>query len=384
MWITRPPQTVGLGRLLMVLALVLWVLALLFLVGGNAHAALRAERTRPRADGPTVKVGPPVRGMYHSAYPDFVDNEDKVAGWRIRQFERLAGKRVAWVYFSDNWTHGIRFPAKNVRIIHNLGRLPFVRLMARSTWREGGGDPVYTMQRMVAGDFDAALTRWFTAARDTGIPMMVEFGTEVNGDWFPWNGLWNGGGTTTGYGDPAVADGPERFVDAYRHLVDLSRAAGATNLTWVYHVNADSRPRKPWNTIAAYYPGDAYVDWIGVSIYGNQSPGDYFGSFRELLDRCYGQLAALSADKPLAVLEWGIAQHPSRGTKAGWIANALRWMRSGRWPRLAAASYWHEDWPNADGTRTNMRIDTSPAVRAAYRAGVASGFFTSRPVYLTP
>jgi hypothetical protein len=353
--------------------------------GAGAQKRAGDAGTGPsRAAAPAVKVRPPARGMYHAAYPDFVGSEDKVSASRIRGFERLAGKRLAWVYFSDNWMGHIRFPARNVAIIHGVGRVPFIRLMARSTWREGGPDPRYSMQRIIDGEYDADLSRWFMDALDTGTPLLVEFGTEVDGDWFPWNGRWNGGGKTTGYGDPLVADGPERFRDAYRHLVDLSRTAGAVNLTWVFHVNGDSWPRAPWNTPAAYYPGDEYVDWIGVSIYGSQRPGEYYGSFRRLLDDAYPHLCALSRDKPLAVLEWGIAQSPSRGTKAGWIRNALYWLRHGRWPRIKAASYWHEDWRENDGSRTNLRIDSSPAARRAYRRGVAPGFFVSRPVFATP
>ena len=266
--------------------------------------------------------------------------------------------------FSDNWMGRIRFPARNVRIIHEAGRVPFVRLMARSTWRSGGSDPLYTMDRILDGEFDAELTAWFEDARDAGVPLLVEFGTEVDGD-------------------PAEPDGPERFRDAYRHLVDLSRAAGADDLTWVFHVKGDSWPRKAWNRPAAYYPGDAYVDWLGVSIYGSQAPDEYYGAFRRLLDRVYPRLCALSPDKPLAVLEWGVAQRPARGTKAGWIREALRALRGGRWPRIKAASYWHEDWPEADVSVTDLRIDSSRAATRAYRRGVASRFFTARPVWLT-
>jgi hypothetical protein len=285
------------------------------------------------------------------------------------------------VYFSDNWMGRIRFPSRNVRIIHDAGRVPFVRLMARSTWRSGGPDPVYTLQRIIDGAFDADLTTWFTAARDASIPMLVEFGTEVNGDWFPWNGRWNGGGTTTGYGDPELADGPERFRDAYRHLVELARGAGASDLTWVFHVNGDSWPRRAWNTPSAYYPGDDYVDWIGVSIYGSQRADEYYGSFRRLLDEACPALCSLSVDKPIAVLEWGIAQRPSHGTKAGWIRNALRALRNGRWSRVKAVSYWHEDWREADGSVTDLRIDSSRAALQAYRRGVASPRFVTRPVW---
>jgi hypothetical protein len=348
----------------------------------SVAATCPVAAARAATAAPAVRLAPPPRGMYHAAYPDFVGTEDRVAAFRIRAFERQAHKQLAWVYFSDNWMGHIRFPAKNVAIIHGMGRVPFVRLMARSTWRSGGPDPLYSLQSILDGTFDAELTGWFAAARDVGYPLIVEFGTEVDGSWFPWNGRWNGGGTTTGYGDPALADGPERFRDAYRHLVDLSRAAGAVNLTWVFHVNGDPWPRRPWNTPAAYYPGDDYVDWIGVSIYGSQGPGEYYGSFRRLLDAVYPRLCGLSPDKPIAVLEWGIAQRPSRGTKAGWIRAALRDLRSGRWSRIRAESYWNEDWREAGDKLVDLRIDSSPRVQATYRRGVARPFFVVRPAWV--
>ena len=170
------------------------LLALCLAVLLAPSSALSAPAPTIRSEtSPDVKLLPPLRGMYHAAYPDFVGSEDKVSAARIRSFERLAGKRLAWVYFSDNWMGRIRIPARNVRIIHQAGRVPFVRLMARSTWRPGGPDPLYTMQRILDGGFDAELTAWFEDARDAGVPLLVEFGTEVDGDWFPWNGRWNGG-----------------------------------------------------------------------------------------------------------------------------------------------------------------------------------------------
>lgn len=365
-----------------------WILGLVFAAvstAGPAGVGDPGAAAAPSADGPiAVKLAPPTRGLYHAAYPDFVNSEDRVSARRVRQFERAARRRIAWAYFSDNWMGDIRYPTRNIAIIRGMGRVPFVRLMARSTWTPGRPDPLYTLQAIIDGRFDADLTQWFAQAAAAGHPLLIEFGTEVNGSWFPWNGRWNGGGTTTGYGDPTLADGPERFRDAYRHLVDLSRSAGAFNLTWFYHVNGDSWPRRPWNTPAAYYPGDDYVDWIGVSIYGSQAPDEYYGSFRRLLDAVYPRLCALSPSKPLAVLEWGIAQRPARGTKAGWIKAALRDLRSGRWPRIAAASYWHEDWREADGSLTNLRIDSSAAARRAYRRGVARKTFVARPRWTTP
>ena len=61
------------------------------------------------------------------------------------------------------------------------------------------------------------------AAKEFDSPLIVEFGPEMNGWWYPWNGYWNGGGETNAYGDSSLPDGPERFRDAYRHIIDVMR-----------------------------------------------------------------------------------------------------------------------------------------------------------------
>ena len=238
------------------------------------------------------------------------------------------------------------------------------------------------MQRILDGGFDAELTAWFEDARDAGVPLLVEFGTEVDGDWFPWNGRWNGGGGTTGYGDPELADGPERFR-AYRHLVDLSRAAGADDLTWVFHVNGDSWPRTAWNRPAAYYPGDAYVDWIGVSIYGTgRRVSTTAASGASSTASTRGCVPSLRTSR-WRCWSGGSRRGPDAAPRPDGSADALRVLRSGRWSRIKAASYWHEDWPEADGSVTDLRIDSSRGAARAYRRGVAPRFFVTRPIWLT-
>lgn len=207
---------------------------------------------RPAAQDDDRKVLPPETGAYHGAFPEFGDFEDKVSGPAIKRFEQAVGKNLAWAYFSNNWFRQkdenecprpeIKVPQAAVKTIWNHRRdsrvVPFIRMMPRSRMPETAEethalDPIYTLQRIINGEFDAQLAEWARAARRTGIPLMVEFGTEVNGDWFPWNGRYNGGGVTGRYGDPAMADGPERFRDAYRHIVSLFRREGVRNVTWI-------------------------------------------------------------------------------------------------------------------------------------------------------
>jgi len=253
------------------------------------------------------KLIEPSSGIYHSSYPDFGGTEDVVTAKRINDFETLVNKDIVWAYFSNNWYDNIQFPSAAVNTIHGAGIVPFIRMMPRTNFDEGGPDPNYTMQKIINGDFDSALIQWAIDAKNTNIPLLAEFGTEVNGNWFPWNGQYNGAGETTGYGDPNLFDGAERFIDAYRHIIDICKANGANNITWFFHIDAYSEPDMDWNKIENYYPGDNYIDWLGVSIYGPQKSNEDYHEFSEILNDIYPNLSNLS-NKPIAVLEFGIIE----------------------------------------------------------------------------
>ena len=59
---------------------------------------------------------------------------------------------------------------------------------------------------------------------------------------------------------------PNEYVQAYRRVVDLMRAEGVENVAFVWH----SYIFAPFNNhpLSAWYPGDEYVDWVGVSLFG--------------------------------------------------------------------------------------------------------------------
>ncbi len=298
----------------------------------------------------SIKVGPPTRGVYHSALTDFGGAEDEVTSQKIIDYEKMVGKKIVWAYFSNNWGSGIKFPETAVRSIHSVGVIPFVRMMPRTTFTDGVADPIYTLQGFIDGKFDIDLKRWAQDAKRVGIPIMVEFGTEVNGGWFPWSGILNGGSKTNGYGDPNYPDGPERFRDAYRHIIDLFRKEGVRNITWAFHVYPPQETgetkeiHQSWNNLINYYPGDNYIDWIGISVYGAFDRGTNWNSFTNILDGAYPELSSISLKKPLAVFEFGVLEDPSQGNKTAWIQDALQSIESGKYTRIKAISYWNEKW----------------------------------------
>ena len=342
----------------------------------------------------SVKVGPPSKGVYLSALTDFGGAEDEVTPQKIIDFEKLIGKKIVWAYFSNNWGSGIRFPESAVRAIHSVGVIPFIRMMPRTVYTDGVADPVYTLQGFIDGKFDSDLKKWAQDAKRVGIPMMVEFGTEVNGGWFPWSGLLNGGAKTNGYGDPNFPDGPERFRDAYRHIIDLFRKEGVRNITWCFHVYPPQATgdapelHQPWNNMINYYPGDYYIDWIGISVYGAFDRGTTWDSFTGILDTAYPELSAISLKKPLAVFELGVLEDPSQGNKTAWIHDALQSIASERYPRIKAISYWNEEWndctiicvPGLNGM-INLKLDSSPKTAEIFGKIVASPFFVTQPYF---
>ena len=103
---------------------------------------------------------------------------------------------------------------------------------------------------IAAGASDAYIRRFALAVRRLGLPIVLSFGHEMNGGWYPW-------GTST--------VSPAAFVAAWRHIHDLFVQAGASNVIWMWNPNIINPV--PQVQLRPYYPGDAYVDWVGITGY---------------------------------------------------------------------------------------------------------------------
>jgi len=323
----------------------------------------------------------PNNGIYHAAYPDFGGYEDLVTANRIQNFENLAQKEIAWAYFSNNWFGAnIEFPTDEVNTIYNEGKIPFIRMMARDDDEEAPyNPPTFPMQDIINGDYDTELTQWARDAKATDIPLLVEFGTECNGQWFPWNAKWNGANNKNGYGNPNLYDGAERFRDAYRHIIDIFNQENVQNITWFFHVDAYGEPERNWNKMKLYYPGDDYIDWIGVSVYGRQEAGEPWQSFEEVLSDAWDELSHISDEgKPIAVLELGVIEGDNATDKANWIHDAYESVGpNGTFDQdIEAMSYWHENFD-----QTDLRINSSNNSLQAYRNAVSNSIFHTSLVF---
>jgi hypothetical protein len=333
---------------------------------GGGNSLLAASIDPPPA-------GKLYQGFYYSANSD---NEHTVTPKDIARYEQAVGAKTTWVFFSDNWYESRNFPAELCEWIHGLGKVPYARLMLRSAPDQDRAEKIFTLDAIIAGKFDSDLDHWAAGAKKFGAPMLVEWGTECNGQWFAWNGKWNGN-----------AAGPAKFISAWRHIVKLMRYAGCANITWVWHVDSSDVPDVPWNHFENYYPGDDCVDWLAVSAYGPLTPGDKDqpGRIRDLLDEAYPRLAAVSPSKPIILAEFACAQHHPKIAAADWAQDALTDLFSGRWPRIAGFSWWNETWQNDNNKNhdTDMIIMDDPALVKVFRAqfSAAKDKIQEKPVF---
>jgi hypothetical protein len=301
--------------------------------------------------------------LYHGVYPGSANGEeDGVAPADVDSYEAATGRTVAWVYFSQEWSRGRTFPTSQAEWIRARGSVPFIRLMLRSTTDQYVAEPFFTLDAILRGDFDSDFQAWADGAKVFGTPVVVEWGTEVNGMWFSWNGQWNGG----------AGVGPAKFRDAYRHIVQQIRSRGATNLTFVFHFNDEGEPAADWNAPANYYPGDDVIDWIGFSIYGTMSPLDTrCMSFTAQLDKSVqSTLQTISTKKPLFVFEMATSGGNAGCVASDWARTTFEALLSGRWPAVAGFAWWNEHWRNDSNPLhdSDMRVQTVPNLGTTMQA----------------
>ncbi len=197
-----------------------------------------------------------------------------------------------------------------------------------------------TVQAIGDGQSDGYITRFAEAVRALNLPVAISFGHEMNGNWYPW-------GTT---GTSAA-----QFVAAWRHIHNLFVQAGASNVIWVWNPNIINPV--PQVQLAPYWPGDSYVDWVGITGYFPATGPERFATL-------YGPTIAeirQFTTKPVIIAETSVETGPSE-------LQAMHSLVSGVQRRRDVLGFIWFDF-NKDGV--DWQIESRPALRAAMAADVA-------------
>ncbi len=248
----------------------------------------------------------------------------------VRRLEDLIGRKLDVVHWYMGWD--TPYDVALVTSVIASGHLPMI------TWQPNH----QSVSDIAAGAYDGILRSFADGVRATPGPVYVRPFPEMNGDWEPWNG------------QPAV------LVKAWRHMVDVFRQEGASNVRWVWSPNITDQPRTPANAMERYYPGSAYVDVLALDGYnwGTSKSWSRWRSFRDIFAHPYARITALGP-QPVWVAE--VASTSKGGDKAAWVAGMLH---TKAFPRIRALIWFNHN--NA----MDWRLDNSLAVVRSLRANL--------------
>ncbi len=222
------------------------------------------------------------------------------------------------------------------------------------------------------GGYDAHFRQWFADSineqyrRGCTDPIWLRPMNEMNGAWaFP--------GNTSTPGSQWGGD-PINFRRAWRRIYNIAEQAGAADKhIFLWAPNGISFPSASWNLPDKYYPGDQYVDWIGLSLYP-QSTIPYPENI------LHGTAGAGAFDfvnnwthKPLMISEGAWKKDLDRCDGIKWIN---QWFDMKNIPRLKAAVWFHfqKDPANLlESGKSDMAFYDEDEIRVfRYRASKAS------------
>jgi len=282
--------------------------------------------------GSTAAVGvrsPPKVAAADAPRPDLPPN---------RKF--LGVYDVFWNYFANkqtdveeqfvDWSQSDQLDVFFGRTIPTQ-RLPLITIEPRTT---ASGDLSHLLLETATGKNDNLIQQNAAAMKRYGGLVLVRFaqGMDSIGS-YPWS-----------------VDDASAYKLAFQHYHDAFVSLGVTNIQWVWSPAGNSNA-------PAYYPGAAYVDYVGLTVYnvtgGNTPSGNPNGSqFATLLDSKYKVVAPFG--KPIVIAELAVSGSPDYQRQ--WLTNAFQSL--GHYPLLQGIIYFNSfNGQNASkGNEPDFRI----------------------------
>ncbi len=273
-------------------------------------------------------------GAYDSGIPRTLDG--------VVALEERIGAALPIIQAYGAWGDRVeqQFPLQLVTAVSGLGSIPMI------TWEPWLADfesarhpglPLrdvrdrHGMAAVASGAYDFYIDAWAAAAARFGKPIMIRFGHEMNDPYrYPWGPQNNT---------------KEEYIAAWRRVVERFRAAGATNVVWVWS------PHVAYEYWDLYYPGDLYVDWVatGVLNFGPIAQWSKWWTVPEIFGAKYERLASFG--KPVMIAEFGSLA--VGGDRAAWYRQALGDLPD-RYPAVKALVFFQA---RDDHTVTYQKVD---------------------------
>jgi hypothetical protein len=197
------------------------------------------------------------------------------------------------------------------------------------------------------GDYDPVVQQFSAWAKQSRRPIYLRIGYEFDG---AHNQLE-----------------PAQYVRAYRRIVDAIRAEGADNVAFVWHSYA-APPYKGY-PLSAWYPGDDYVDWVGISLFGHL----YAPALNEEAEAVF-EWARLHR-KPVMIAESSPVEGIDPDRDDAWNTWFVNLLSLAYRKNVKAISLINANWPSYPGFEPlewkDARLQNNPRIAEAWFAETA-------------
>jgi hypothetical protein len=208
------------------------------------------------------------------------------------------------------------------------------------------------------GKYDDYLIHLAQSFNEYDFPVLFRLNNEMNGEW-----VW--------YSSHNVGKDTDLFIASWRYIYDLFKEQGVDNLIFVWNPNEKSFPDFSYNDYLCYYPGNEYVDVVGLTAYntGNYYNGETWRSFSEAYDHFYYDYAK-RFKHPMMITEFSCAS--AGGNKTLWHKDMFNIIN--KYERIKIAVLWNgQDHDNSKPEKTvsrNYRFDLEQEVINAVKSGL--------------
>lgn len=241
-------------------------------------------------------------------------------------------------------------PTSEIEEATKLGKI--IELTPQTMNTKSGEIDIY---EILDGKYDDYLIKYAKDIKALNTPILFRLNNEMNGDWCGYC-AWH-------YGKDA-----ELYREVWKYVYKIFEENEADNVLWVWNPNHKSFPNFSYNNDLMYYPGDEYVDIVGLTAYntGNYYNGEVWSSFDELYQDYYTEYARMF-EKPLMITEFGSSIFG--GDKVEWVNDMFESLK--KYPRIKVAIWWsHIDY-DGDGNEARVyKIDRPGEVLDVFKKNV--------------
>lgn len=214
------------------------------------------------------------------------------------------------------------------------------------------------MYHLLQGECDDFLKDYAKVIADFGHPVIFRPFNEMNGDWCIYSAFHTSKDT-------------DIYKEVYTYIYDIFEEAGANaNTIWVWNPNSVSFPDFDWNHPLMYYPGDEYVDLVGMTAYNT---GDYYTSvgekwteFADLYEDLYNRYLDWFS-QPLMITEFASAGFG--GDKAAWMESMFSQIYG--YEKVKIAIWWDGcDWDVYGNVARDYYLDEDREAYDVFKKGI--------------